>query len=357
MRTMGPGELRLLGRLVIDPSRRQINFAKDLQVTRSAVNQIWQNLELEYELKIRGNLDYGKVGLKMVFGWAIANDESDILEKFHRWLRSSKLVTSAIKSAISSTFDSRVYFEAILPLGSQYDWFQSQINRFRKKPYSLTIHTSNCLKISHHMNMGLFDGVKWKFPEIFRLEASIGAARSFVDILPSVETVEQSSPGSPNIDDLVAAAVIESDYNATATRLASLYSELSLKADSGRTLRRRIAEARRKFARPYIEITNLGLNQHMMICIRDDPKVESPFSRLLHAQGGTFPKARVISGTGLTLLELFVPDSIKWLGISQVMSSLAGDVSDICTFIADRQKKETRFESVVSYLASRTPSG
>jgi len=131
---MGPGELRLLGRLVIDPSRRQISLAKDLQVTRSAVNQIWQNLELEYELKIRGNLDYGKVGLQMVFGWAIADDESDILEKFHRWLRSSRFVASAIKSTISSTFDSRVYFEAIVPLGSQYDWFQSQINRFRKNP-------------------------------------------------------------------------------------------------------------------------------------------------------------------------------------------------------------------------------
>ncbi len=165
MRAMNPSELRLLTRLAIDPSLRQAGLARNLHVTRSAVNQIWQNLEHENELKIRGNLDHGKVGLQMVFGWAIANEESDVLEKFHRWLKSSRLVTLALRSLISSTFNSLVYFEALAPLDSQYGWFQSQIDRFRKKPYALTIYTCDCSKISHHLNLGLFDGTNWDFPE------------------------------------------------------------------------------------------------------------------------------------------------------------------------------------------------
>jgi len=357
MQTMGPGELRLLGRLVIDPSLRQAGLAKDLQVSRSAVNQIWKNLVRENNLRIRGNLDYGKIGLQRVFGWAITSEDSDILEKFHRWLKSSKLVTLTLRSQISSTFDSLVYFEAISPLGSHYNWFQSQIDRFRKRPYSLTIYTTECMKVSHHLNLGLFDGSNWTFPESFRLEASIGAARGYVDILPAVGTVEQSAPSKPVIDDLIVAAAIESDYHAPATKLTTLCDEIGLKADSGRTLRRRISRTRSKIARPYVEINNMGLNQRVMITLRNDLYAESQFSRLLHAQAGTFPKARVLSGLGLTLLDLEVPDNINWLPLSQVMSGLAGNASEICTFIADKREKEARLESVVSYLASRTPSG
>jgi len=326
-------------------------------VTRSAVNQIWQNLERENGLKIRGNLDYGKVGLQMVFGWAIASEESNILEKFHRWLKSSKLVTLALQSLISSTFNSLVYFEALLPLDSQYGWFQNQIDRFRKKPYSLTLYTCDCSKISYHLNLGLFDGTNWNFPESFRLEASIGAARGYVDILPVVGTVEQSSPSAPIIDGLIVAAAIESDYNTDAPSLASAYSGLGLKPSSDRTLRRRIARARKKLAAPYVEISNIGLDQHIMVSFRDDVLKESVFSRVLHAQASTFPKARVLSGPGLTLLDLEVPSNINWLPLSQVMSGLAGNSSEICTFIANQREKSNRLESVVSYLASRASSG
>ncbi|RDE14671.1 MAG: hypothetical protein C4K48_05570 [Candidatus Thorarchaeota archaeon] len=357
MRTMSPSELRLISRLAIDSSLRQAGLARDLHVTRSAVNQIWQNLERENGLKIRGNLDYGKVGLQMVFGWAIASEESNILEKFHRWLKSSKLVTLALQSLISSTFNSLVYFEALLPLDSQYGWFQNQIDRFRKKPYSLTLYTCDCSKISYHLNLGLFDGTNWNFPESFRLEASIGAARGYVDILPVVGTVEQSSPSAPIIDGLIVAAAIESDYNTDAPSLASAYSGLGLKPSSDRTLRRRIARARKKLAAPYVEISNIGLDQHIMVSFRDDVLKESVFSRVLHAQASTFPKARVLSGPGLTLLDLEVPSNINWLPLSQVMSGLAGNSSEICTFIANQREKSNRLESVVSYLASRASSG
>jgi len=357
MRYLGSGELRVLGRLVIDPSLRQAGIARDLGVSRSAVNQIWNNLSNENNLRIRGNLDFGKIGLQMVFGWAVSSGESDILIKFSRWLESSRLVTTVLLSKMSSTFDSRLYFEALIPMDSQSGWFHSQIDRFRKKPYSLTIYTSKCSRISHHLNLGLFDGSTWTFPDNFRLEASIGAARGYVDILPVEGTIEQSSPLTLKADDLLAVAILENDYYGTATRLANYYSELGLTPDSDRTLRRRILKVREGVIHPYVEIDNIGLKQRLLVCIRDDINSESVFSRLLHAQAGTFPKARVVSGLNLTLLELEIPSSVEWLELSQVLTSLAGNTSEICTFIADMSEKGTRLKSVVSHLTSRTTSG
>ncbi|MHA1864354.1 MAG: MarR family transcriptional regulator [Candidatus Thorarchaeota archaeon] len=357
MRYLGPGELRLLGRLVINPSLRQADLAKELGVSRSAVNQIWSNLCRENSLRIRGNLDFGKIGFKMIFGWALSSKGSDVLMKFSRWLKSSRLVRTVLPSKMSLTFDSLVYFEALLPTGSQFQWFHSQVERFRKKPYSLKIYTSECSRISHHMNLGLFDGSSWVFPDSFRLEASIGAARGYVDILPIVGTVEQSKPTADTSDALIAAAVLEQDYYATATDLAKTYSESGLKPDSGRTLRRRIVRVRKSVASPYVDVDNIGLDQRLLVCIRDDMDVESAFSHVLHAQAGTFPKARVVSGQNLTLLELEIPNSIEWSELSQVLSSLAGNASEICTFIADKGENGNQLESVVSHLTSRVPSG
>ena len=357
MRELGPGELRLLGRLIINPSLRQAGLAKELQVSRSAVNQLWSHLAKDNNLTIRGNLDYGKIGLQLVFGWATSSRGSDVLTKFGRWLKSSRLVTMVSPSVMSSSFDSHIYFEAVLPLGRQTDWFHSQIDRFRKKPYSLTIYTSECAKISHHMNLGLFNGTTWSFPDTFRLEASIGVASSYVDILPTVGTVEQSPPAPLAADVLPVAAVLEDDYYASATKLSDFYSLLGLNPDSGRTLRRRIVGIRRDFVTPYVEINNVGLTQRLMICIRENSYKESAFSQVLHAQAGTFPKARVLSGPSLTLLELEIPSHVEWVALSQVLSSLAGNASEICTFIADLAEKRTRLKSVVSHLISRTGSG
>jgi hypothetical protein len=357
MRYLGPGELRLLGRLVIDPSARQADLSRELGVSRSAINQIWSNLLRENNLRIRGNPDFGKIGLQLIFGWAISSGESDIITKFSRWLKSSRLVITILPSIMSSIFDSLVYFEALLPPGGQSGWFHSQVDRFRKKPYSLQIYTSECSRISHHMNLGLFDGRMWKFPDNFRLEASIGAAHGYVDILPVEDTVEQSTPATSSQDDLLVTAMLEDDYYTTASRLSKYYSELGLKSDSGRTFRRRIARVRSKVTNPYVEIDNIGLTQRLLVCIREDTYKESTFSRVLHAQAGTFPKARVVSGPSLTLLELEIPSNVEWLALSQVLSSLAGNASEICTFIADWREKGTRLESVVSHLTSRTPSG
>ncbi|MBN2229323.1 MAG: hypothetical protein JW779_06980 [Candidatus Thorarchaeota archaeon] len=357
MRRLGSGELRLLRRLAIDPSLRQASLAKDLEVSRSAVNQIWQNLESENGLRIRGNIDFGKTGLQMIFGWAYSKEGSDVLMKFSRWLSSSRLVTRSINSLISSTFDTRVYFEAMLPDDDQASWFNNQIERFRKKPYSLNIYTNKCSKISNHMNLGIFDGAFWNFPENFRLEASFGAARGYVDILPVVGTVNQSPLVRLNLDELIVASAIEKDYFTTASKLSEYYKKIGVQPDSPRTLRRKLARVRSQLASPYVDIDSVGLDQTLLVTIYDKAPEESPFSRVLHAQASTFPKARVTSGLHLTMLELDIPESVEWLTVSQVMSGLAGTSSETCTFIANRNEKRNRLESVVSYLASRTPSG
>ena len=356
MREVGPGELRLLGRLIINPSLRQAGLARELDVSRSAVNQLWRNLVRDTNLAIRGTLDYGKAGLRPIFGWATSSRGSDVLTKFGHWLRSNRVVTAVFPSVMSSTFDSHIFFEAVLPLGHQSDWFYSQIDRFRKKPYSLTVYTCDCSKISHHINLGLFDGSTWSFPDNFRLEASFGVASSYVDILPNVDTIEQSVPVPLSLDTLLVAAALEDDYYTTATGLKEFYSSLNLNPDSGRTLRRRIDEIRKDMVTPYVEIDNIGLTQKLLVCIREDTSKESAFSQVLHAQAGTFPKARVLSGPSLTLLELDIPASVEWVTLSQVLSSLAGNASEICTFIADLREERTRLKSVVSYLMSRTSS-
>jgi hypothetical protein len=207
------------------------------------------------------------------------------------------------------------------------------------------------------MNLGLFDGKMWKFPDNFRLEASIGAARGYVDILPVEDSVEQSSPASRSQDDVLVTAMLEDDYFASASRLRKYYSELGLKPDSGRTFRRRIARVRSEVTNPYVEIDNIGLSQRLLVCIRENTYKESAFSRVLHAQAGTFPKARVVSGPSLTLLELEIPSNVDWLALSHVLSRLAGNASEICTFIADQNEKGKRLESVVSHLTSHIQSG
>ncbi|MGY5880937.1 MAG: hypothetical protein RTV31_11840 [Candidatus Thorarchaeota archaeon] len=357
MRYLGPGEIRLVNRLVLDPSLRQADLARELGVSRSAVNQIWSNLFSANNLRVRSNLDYGKIGLQMIFGWAVSSGSSDILTKFSRWLESSRLVTNIVASKMASTFDSRLYFEAYLPMDNQASWFHSQVDRFRKKPYSLSIYTSETARISHHLNLGLFNGSTWEFPSSFRLEASIGAASGYVDILPTAGSVEQSRPTNEISDKILTATVLENDYFATATSLANLRLALGLKSWSGRTLRRQISSVRESIASPYVDIDNIGLSQRLLVCIRDDTNQESPFSRVLHAQAGTFPKARVVSGPNLTLLELMTPGSIEWLKLSQILSKLSSNALETCTFIANITEKQSRLESVVSQLISRIPSG
>ncbi|MGD9396314.1 MAG: helix-turn-helix domain-containing protein [Candidatus Thorarchaeota archaeon] len=355
-RSLGRSELRLLNRLAIDPSMKQANLARELGVTRSAINQLWTKLEREFGLAIRGNIDYGRIGLRLLFGWAHASQTSDILLKFSRWLKSNALVTRLTNSMMSSTLGETVYFEAIVPLGDRYSWFQKQIERFGKRPYSLDISLGEASNISHHMNLALFDGNTWSFSNDFRLLASIDAAKGYVDVLPSVGSVEQSKGTRTYLEDLIVASAIESNYHVTATELAKKFTDLQIKPSAGRTLRRKISNMKTKLSVPYADLKNIGLPQKLIVCINTEVE-DSSLSRVLHAQASTFPKARVVSGSSMTVLDLDAPKTVDWLTMSQILTDLAGNTSEICTFIAERNEIGKRLESVVPTIASRMPSG
>ncbi|MFW9974472.1 MAG: hypothetical protein ACFFDQ_04270 [Candidatus Thorarchaeota archaeon] len=353
---LGRSDLRLLSRLAITPSMRQSSLARELGVTRSAINQLWAKLTSEYGLAIRGNLDYGQLGLRSLFGWAHAPGMSDVLTKFSRWLESNSLVTRLTKSRMSSSLGEIVYFEAITPIDNRYAWFQKQIDRFRKKPYSLRIELDETQNISHHLNLALFNGSTWSFSDDFRLLATIDAVKGYVDVLPSVGTVTQSKGTTLLLDDLVVAAALESNYYATSNDVSKRFSKLALKPHAGRTLRRKIANLRKNLALPYLDLQNVGLPQKLIVCIKTE-SMASPFSRVLQVQSSTFPKARVISGSSLTILDLETPRTVDWLNLTQILTNLAGNTSEICTFIADHNEVEKQLDSVVSTIASRVLSG
>jgi hypothetical protein len=210
--------------------------------------------------------------------------------------------------------------------------------------------------VSHHTNLGLFDGTNWDFSHDFRLEASIGAARDYVQVLPDVDSMKQSELGNASLVDMVIAASIESDYHATASDVEKRIDELGLISISGRTLRRRLARMRKTMTLPYVSFKDIGLDRKIMVCIKDDDAVESLTPRLLHAQAGSFPRARVLSGNNLTVLDLETPLTGDWLQMSQILSGQVSNTSEICTFIADTHEIENRLENVVAYLALRASS-
>lgn len=353
---LGRSELRLLNRLAIAPSMKQSDLASELGVTRSAINQLWTKLKREYALTIRGNVDYGKLGLRFLFGWAQVSSTSDVLTKFSRWLKSSSLVTRLTKSKMSSTLGEMVYFEAIVPHDDRYPWFRNQVERFRKRPYSLTIEFDEAQNISHHLNLALFNGSTWSFSNDFRLLATIDAAKGYVDVLPSVGTVTQSKGTKLSLNDMITASAIESDYYVTATNLAKRFEDLDLEPAAGRTLRRKITKMRKEVSLPYVSLLNIGLPQKLIVCIKMLPEGSS-LSRVFHAQASTFPKARVISSSTMTVLDLEAPKTVDWLTMTQILTNLAGNTSEICTFIADRNEIGKRLESVIPTIISRMPSG
>jgi len=331
-------------------------LARELGVTRSAISQLWNKLDKECGLTIRGNIDYGQLGLRLLFGWAQISETSDVLMKFSRWLKSNSLVTRLTGSMMSSTLGEMVYFEATVPLGDRHSWFQKQIERFRKRPYGLKIQLGEASNISYHMNLALFNGSTWSFSNDFRLLASIDAAKGYVDVLPSINTVKQSEGAEISPEDLITASAIESNYHVTATELANRFTKMKIKPAAGRTLRRKIARIKKQVSIPYADLQNIGLSQKLIVCIKTESE-ESPLSRVLHAQASTFPKARVISGASMTVLDLEAPKTVDWLTMSQILTNLAGNTSEICTFIADRNEIGNRLESVVSSITSRMPSG
>ena len=355
MKPLGTGALKLLRKLAIDPSLSQAELAKELDVTRSAVNQIWQRLRKECNLSVRGSFDYGQLGLRLVFGWASDREGSDILPKFSRWLTSSPLTVVVMRSVMSSMMDTRVYFEALLPQGQRGVWFLDQLERFKKNPYNLSLVYGFSSHIANHLNLGLFDGRGWDMIDGFRFGATIDSAKGYADVLPDVRTSRQSDPVNVSLDDFIVASIIEQDFHATSRQLETNLSELSEPKMSERTLRRRLSAVRKKRIVPYLRIENIGLSQRIAISLEEARELDdSSLSRLLRVQATTLPKARVVHNDNLTSMILDLPESVSWFAISQVLSESAGATSTICTFIADDSQIWNGLDSLLEVLVEHT---
>jgi hypothetical protein len=349
LKPLGAGELRVLRKIVIDPSLTQADLARELDVTRSAVNQIWRKLKQERRLSVRSSFDYGQLGLRLVFGWARDREGSEILPKFFRWLSSSPLTVSSMRSVMSSMMDSRVYFEALLPHGQRGTWFLDQLERFTKKPYNLSLVYGISTHTANHMNLGLFDGRQWEVIDGFRFGATIDSAKGYADVLPDVRTSEQSDPTIASPDDIVVASTVEQDYHATSKQLERTLKQQGKAYLSERTLRRRLATIRQRHIVPYVAIENIGLKQRVVICLEEE-FADSSLSRLLRVQATTLPKARVVNNRSLTAIILDLPESANWFAISQVLSESAGPSPRMCTFIAEGSQIWKGLESLSSYL-------
>ncbi len=348
MQPLKLAELRVLSRLALNPSLRQAALAEELGVTRSAINQLWRRLESERGFKIRGTLDYGRIGMHLVFGWARASEASDLVDGFIRWLSTNPHVSIVLESTMSSTLDTRIYFEALLPSEKQYSWFCSQLDRFRKRPYSLPVVHEKATHIANHMNLGLFDGQTWHFDVGFQFETSLGAAKGYADVLPATVGKAQTQDGYGTLEEIIIAWSLEQNYYATSVLLAQRMKRIgAAKISSGRTLRRKLLQLRAEIALPYLSLEDVGLTQRVVICLHE-PSSDSTMSRLLLAQASTLPKVHVVSGSNVTVLDMMLPQSADWFSLSTSLSNLASRTADICTFITEPSKSRKDLESMLS---------
>ncbi|NHI84054.1 MAG: hypothetical protein EAX81_07110 [Candidatus Thorarchaeota archaeon] len=351
---LGSGELRLLRRVTISPRLRKAALAKELGISRSAITQLWDKLEYSRNLRIESYFDHGLLGLTILFGWAKAEEGSEVLFKFATWLRSNPLVSRVVESAISSSMDHRVYFEARLPAGPRGNWFRSQLARFEKRPYSLRLIYTSASHIAHHMNLGLFDGSQWDFDVGFRFTAAIDMARGYADVIPVDRTVQQTAQGELDSETLVVAAALNQNYHATALDLHECYLRLGLNPPSERTLRRRLNYLRKE-AIPYVGIENIGLTKTAVISLHH-PSTGSEIARLLLAQASTLPKTRAVYAPTMTILITELPEPVEWFTLSQALSPLAASSIEMCTFIADGSQLWKSLESFTQYMISSISS-
>ncbi len=355
MRQLEPAELRLLNRLVIAPGSHQADIAKELDITRSSVNQVWRRLERDCGLAVRSSVDYGELGLQLVFGWAIDRETSDSLNKIEKWLGSTPFVSLTLPSVISSVMDSRVYFEAVVPLGADLTRFCDQLERFRRPPYSLTVEYDIAEMISDHMNLGPFDGNDWDVQNDFRFHASIDAVKSYTDILPAAGILRLGSGVEASNEQLVLALCIEPDYNVTSSKVLEVlqsFEEHGLRTPPCRSLRRHMARFRGRIASPFVEVEDIGLEQRVIVCVSERSENRTA-SRLLHAQANTFPKAHVVAGRRNTALDLWLPANVKWATLTASLVQIAGPFTEVSTFMTDNRGRRKALERVVPYIVKK----
>ena len=357
--TLKPGITRLLGRLAINPSIRQAALAKSLDVTRSAVNQIWRKLEEQHSMNIMGNLDYGAIGYHLIFGWAVSETPSQGFSKFIEWLRNNSFTSSIHQSLMTQKMDNRVLFEALVPYGKELESYVQLLNVFRKRPYNLQISSNSASHIANNLNLGLLVDGSWRFESEFRFEATIDAAKKYAEVLPGIRDIQQSPPKPVPLLDLAIAAAMETNYRVTAPELVFTLGKFGLDVPSERTLRRRISHLRKSIVQPYLSLTNIGLSKRMILTLEDS--ATSNIYKLLLAQSNTFPRSRVLTGPDSMALIIDLPDTTDWLYVSNAISNVLHQESEMCTFIAEQLPEKRWLENIAirrkQYIPAKIQDG
>ncbi|MFW9918083.1 MAG: hypothetical protein ACFFED_00630 [Candidatus Thorarchaeota archaeon] len=346
MVNIGSGIVRILNRLAIEPSATQAQLAKYLSVSRSAINQHWNNMESQHHLRVRSNLDYGALGFQFVFGWCVSGDEAS-LDQFQKWLVRNPFTTSIHRSLMSSRMDFRVFFQAIVPNGKAIQSYLQSIERFEKRPYSLNASCYSASALANYLNFGYFDGIDWSFDSGYRFEASIDAAKRYASVLPEVKAIAQTKYSDFDIIPSLIGSALETDYHHSATSLIGLFDKHHIDAPSERTLRRRLYEYRKSLALAHIDLDNIGLTKTVIITLEDSQDHDN--YKLLQAQSTTLPKVRVLTSSDSLALILTIPQTSDWFHLSSIMSNVLGPSSNMCTFIAEELPFRRWFEDVISY--------
>ena len=341
MRTVRSSEQRILTRLAINPAINKAELAKNLGVTRSAITQLWSRLTTEKNLAIRSIINYPFIGLRGIFGWAESPTNSTVLENFSKWLHSNRFVHFITESTITSKMNHIVMFKAIVPIGSETKHFLNQLERFRKRPYSLKVVYDDILSSVNKTNMGLFNGESWDFESRFRFGATINAASDYAEILPTSSMLSSSHFNTSSFREKIIAFALRENYHVTTPQIMELLESFSEKLPSSRTIRRQLATIRMLVSTPYIHITDIGLSNKIVICIEEDPN-QSNLLRVFHAQASSFPNSHLVSSKKLMVLIVDVPTSSDYLTIAHNLARISDSDTRICTFIArtSLQKKE-----------------
>ncbi len=339
------GSARILSRLAINPSFRQMDLARSLNITRSAVNQIWKELESNHSLRVSGNLDYGAIGFSLVFGWASTRTNIQALDKLIEWLERYPYTCTIRTATVSLSMENKVVFEVLVPGGEERAAFLKKMRLFEKHPYDLTIFQDYAEYISDHLNMGFFEEGSWQFDSGFRFQAAIEASKQFVDILPVTHAIRQSSPYLSSTEMKVIGACLENDYFTTSSKVREFFVDYGIEPPSSRTLRRRIGDLRKTILHPYISVEGIGLNQNLIITLEDSSQYSK--YKLLRAQMTAFPKTRTLLGSSSIVLFISLPSKTDWAQISSAISNVLGYETEMCTFIAEQRQKRRWLETIL----------
>jgi len=349
MRPIRSSEQRILTKLAINPAISKSELAKSLGVTRSAITQSWSRLENEKNLAIRSIIDYPSLGLRGIFGWAETTTNSTEIENFSKWLHSNKFVHFITESTITSKMNHIVMFKAIVQIGAPYKHFINQLDRFRKRPYSLKVVYDDVLSSVNSTNLGLYDGTEWNFESKFRFGATIDAASDYAEILPTRSMLSTANFRYSSFSEKIIAFALRENYRVTTPQIVGLLKLFGEEPPSNRTIRRQLVTFRKRIAIPYIHITDIGLSNKIIICIEEDPN-QSNLLKVFHAQASSFPRTHLVSSKKLMVLEVDVPTSGEYLTIAHNLSRIADSSTTICTFIARKSLEKKELQEILHNL-------